>query len=234
VIQHQLGLLGYRADITSDGRMALERWESGDYALLLTDLHMPEMDGYQLTAAIRDDEAGKRRIPIVALTANALKGEAEHCRAAGMDDYLSKPARLADLKIMLKKWLPAAVDAGADSPDAQATATPPAVPVDVSVLMGLVGDDPDVIHELLQDFRVSAAKTAAELRAACVAGQATAAEAAAHKLKSSAYSVGALALGELCAAIEQAGKAGRVEALTALLLRFEAELAIVDEYLESL
>ncbi len=235
VILYQLGLLGYRAEVTSDGRKALERWESGDYALLLTDLHMPEMDGYQLTAAIRADEAGKRRMPIVALTANALKGEAEHCRAAGMDDYLSKPARLADLKIMLKKWLPAAaVDAGADSPDAQATTTPPAVPVDVSVLVGLVGNDPPVIHELLQDFRVSAAKTAAELQAACAAGQATAAGAAAHKLKSSALSVGALALGELCAAIEQAGKTGQVDVLTALLSRFETELAVVDEYLESL
>ncbi len=234
VILHQLGLLGYRADVTSDGRKALERWKSGDYGLLLTDLHMPEMDGYQLTTAIRADEAGKRHIPIVALTANALKGEAEHCCAAGMDDYLSKPARLADLKIMLKKWLPAAVDVGTDSPDAQATATPPVVPVDVSVLVGLVGNDPVVIHELLQDFRVSAAKIAAELQSACTAGQSTAAAAAAHKLKSSAYSVGALALGELCATIEQAGKAGQVDALTALLPRFEVELAIVDEYIESL
>lgn len=234
VILHQLGLLGYRADVTSDGRKALERWESGDYALLLTDLHMPEMDGYQLTAAIRADEAGKRHIPIVALTANALKGEAEHCRVAGMDDYLSKPARLADLKIMLKKWLPAAVEVGADSPDAQATATPSAAPVDVSVLVGLVGNDPEVIHELLQDFRRSAAKIAAELQAACAMGQTTAVDAAAHKLKSSAYSVGAIALGELCAAIEQAGKAGQVDALTTLLPRFVTELAIVDEYLESL
>ena len=234
VIVQQLGLLGYRADVTSDGRKALERWESGDYALLLTDLHMPEMDGYQLTAAIRADEAGNQHIPIVALTANALKGEAEHCRASGMDDYLSKPARLADLKIMLEKWLPANVDTEADSPDAQATAASPAVPVDVSVLVGLVGNDPLVIHELLQDFRGSAAKIAAELQAACAAGQATAADAAAHKLKSSAYSVGALALGELCAEIEQAGKTGQVDALIVLLPRFEAELAIVDEYLELL
>jgi CheY-like chemotaxis protein/HPt (histidine-containing phosphotransfer) domain-containing protein/anti-sigma regulatory factor (Ser/Thr protein kinase) len=234
VIQHQLALLGYTADITGDGRQALERWKSGDYALLLTDLHMPEMDGYQLTAAIRAGEAGKRRIPIVALTANALKGEADRCHAAGMDDYLSKPARLEDLKSMLKKWLPAVVEAGADAPDSQATSTPPAGPVDVSVLAELVGNDLAVIHELLQDFRVSAAKIAMELRAACAAGQATAAGAAAHKLKSSARSVGALALGELCAEIEQAGNAGDTEALTALLSRFEAEMAVVDAYLGAL
>ncbi|MHB1053875.1 MAG: response regulator [Thiobacillus sp.] len=234
VIQHQLDLLGYTADITDDGREALERWKSGDYALLLTDLHMPEMDGYQLTAAIRAGEAGKRRIPIVALTANALKGEAERCHAADMDDYLSKPARLEDLKVMLGKWLPAVVEAGADAPDSQATSTPPAGPVDVSVLAEQVGNDQAVIHELLQDFRVSAAKIAMELRASCAAGQTTAAGAAAHKLKSSARSVGALALGELCAEIEQAGNAGDTEALTALLPRFEAEMAVVDAYLGAL
>lgn len=233
VILHQLGLLGYAADVTSDGSKALERWESGDYALLLTDLHMPEMDGYQLTAAIRAGEAGKRRIPIVALTANALKGEAAHCRAAGMDDYLSKPARLSDLKNTLKKWLPNAVEAKTDSPDSQVT-SPPAEPVDVSVLARLVGNDPAVIYEFLQDFRVSATKIAAELQAAYAVGQAAAVGAAAHRLKSSASSVGALALGELCAEIEQAGKAGQVDALTALLARFESELAIVNEYLGSL
>ncbi len=239
VILHQLGLLGYRADIAGDGRKALQCWESGDYALLLADLHMPEMDGYQLTTAIRAGEDGKRRMPIIALTANALKGEAEHCRATGMDDYLSKPARLADLKVILNKWLPTAVAptaavATADSPDPQAMSAPRADPVDVSVLEELVGNDPAVIHDLLQNFRVSAANTAAELKAAFAAGQAAAAGAAAHKLKSSACSVGALALGELCAEIELAGKAGQIDALTAPLCRFEVELAAVDKYLESL
>ena len=78
------------------------------YSLLFTDLHMPEMDGYELTAAIRSAETGKPRIPIIAFTANALKGEAEHCREVGMDDYLSKPVQLVNLKAMLDKWLPVA------------------------------------------------------------------------------------------------------------------------------
>ncbi len=110
VIRQQLALLGYAADIAQDGREALKRWESGIYALLLTDLHMPEMDGYQLTAAIRlaEQGKGKARAPIIAFTANALKGEAEHCRAVGMDDYLSKPVQLAHLNAILQKWLPAA------------------------------------------------------------------------------------------------------------------------------
>ena len=119
---------------------------------------------------------------------------------------------------------------------AATTAQPAAlsVPVDVSVLKRVVGDDPAVVRKLLHKFRRSAAVIAAELCSACAAGQTTATGAAAHKLKSSSLSVGALALGELCDAMEQAGKTGQVEALTVLLPRFEAEMAAVDKYLGSL
>ena len=246
VILRQLALIGFAADIADNGRIALERWQGGDYALLLADLHMPEMDGYELTAAIRAAEQGSRHIPIVALTANVLKGEADHCRVIGMDDYLSKPVQLANLKAMLEKWLPVAVDdVGRDSsrhacpelveavwlkPDLPLAET--FAPVDVNVLKALVGDDAAVIRNFLRDFRVSAAKTAAELKAACDGGQAAQAGALAHKLKSSARSVGALALGDLCAAMEQAGKVGDMKTLAALLPKFEAELASVVGYLD--
>jgi two-component system, sensor histidine kinase and response regulator len=105
--------------------------------------------------------------------------------------------------------------------------------VEVSILEELVGNDPDVISEFLRDFRTSAARIAADLRAACNAGQTAAAGAAAHKLKSSARSVGARALGELCAEMEQAGKAGDIQALNALLPRFESELTAVNNYIDS-
>lgn len=231
VILHQLGLLGYAADVTGDGREALKRWESGDYALLLTDLHMPEMDGYDLSLTIRSGEAGKRRIPIVALSANALKGEAERCRAAGMDDYLSKPARLADLKAMLEKWLPTAAEF---RPDAHDSPAPPALqatvagPVDVSMLKALVGNDPAVIREFLHDFRVGAVKTAAELKAACENGQAAQAGTLAHKLKSSSRAVGALALGDLCDELENFGRIGDAAAIVQSMARFDIVLAKVE------
>ena len=126
VILQQLRLLGQTADIAGNGRAALERWQSGDYAILLSDLHMPEMDGYELTAAIRAAEkTGKTRIPIIAFTANALKGEAEHCIAIGMDDYLSKPVQLVNLKAVLEKWMPAAASPPARTGPAGA-APPPA------------------------------------------------------------------------------------------------------------
>jgi two-component system, sensor histidine kinase and response regulator len=252
VILRQLALLGFAADMADDGRQALKRWQRGDYALLITDLHMPEMDGYELTKAIRAAENGSRDIPIIALTANALKGEAEYCRGIGMDDYLTKPVQLMHLKAMLEKWLPAAVEASPDSEGAScsfplrggsavqngcpAVLSPDshAIPVDVSVLKALVGDIPEVISEFLQDFRNSATQIAAELKTAYAGGQSAQVGALAHKLKSSARSVGALRLGELCAEIEQAGRASQIEALTALLPRFEAEIAAVNEYLDTL
>jgi two-component system sensor histidine kinase/response regulator len=105
VIAHQLRLMGILGEIVPNGREALERWRRGSYALLLTDLHMPEMDGYELARSIRDEERPPGRIPIVALTANALKEEEARCRAAGIDAYLTKPVPLPRLKAVLTSLL---------------------------------------------------------------------------------------------------------------------------------
>ncbi|MDP1900772.1 MAG: PAS domain S-box protein [Rubrivivax sp.] len=234
VIVQQLALLGYAADVAGDGREALARWRQEDYALLLTDLHMPGMDGYELAAAIRAGEGGHHRAaPIVALSANALQGEAQRCRDAGMDDYLAKPAPLADLGALLEKWLPA--QAAAQAGHAPAVAAPAGQgPVDVSVLAALVGDDKATIRRLLLNFRRSANEIALALGAASAAGNAAQVGALAHKLRSAAYSAGALALGDLCTALEAAGKAGEVGTIAALQARFATEVEAVDKALAGL
>ncbi len=239
VIRQQLNLLGYAGDIANDGREALKRFQNCDYALLLTDLHMPEMDGFELTKAIRSEETGKKHIPIVALTANALKGEREHCLSAGMDDYLSKPVQLEDLRLALEKYLfsskPVEESKSASKLSVSTNEAESVVaPVNVHVLEELIGNDPETIKEMLLDFRTSAEKIAVELRAAYQAGQFAVVGSLAHKLKSSARSVGAHALGELCAAMEQAGKKNDAEALALLLSLFDAQLFSVKTYLESL
>ena len=239
VLRRQLALLGFKADIARTGSEALACWRRGDYALLLTDLHMPQMDGYELTVAIRAAEAGEageagaRRMPIVALTANALASEAKHCRDLGMDDYMTKPVQLAVLNGMLHKWLQDVARPTPNSGSPASMTAAPALALDVSVLKALVGDEPQVIEEFLQDFRVSAGEAAVQMRAACLARQTAVVETVAHRLKSSARSVGALALGELCAAMEHAGQAGGRETLADLWPRFEAEIAAVDEFLRS-
>jgi two-component system, sensor histidine kinase and response regulator len=97
--------LGYRVDVAADGQAAFEAWQSGRYHLILMDCQMPVLDGYETTRKIREQEAGGRRVPIIALTAHAMKGADNECRAAGMDDYLSKPIDKEQLQKTLNRWL---------------------------------------------------------------------------------------------------------------------------------
>ncbi len=239
VLTHQLGLLGYTADIASNGREALELWRSGDYALLLTDLHMPEMDGYQLTAGIRAEQTDANRIPIIALTANALKGEAQRCQDIGMDGFLSKPARLEVLRAMLEKWMPNAdsepepsggtAPVSAPQSSGAKKAGPYAPTLDTSALASIVGDDPDIIQELLQDFRDYGRKTAEALLRAYENGEIKDVGAIAHKLKSSALSVGAMRLGEHCAGLESAARDEDRTAMAKLIPLLRSEIFAVDQ-----
>ncbi|OIQ69357.1 virulence sensor protein BvgS precursor [mine drainage metagenome] len=228
VILQQLMLLGRTADVASNGQEALRRWQTGAYAILITDLHMPLMDGYELTAAIRAAEQGHTRKPIIAFTANALKGEAERCKAIGMDDYLSKPVQLAQLKEMLKKWQPVMISTTFTP---SVAVQPPAV--DVKFLEALVGSDAAVVREFLQDFLRTAVQIGMEIRLACQGQEALRTGASAHKLKSAARSVGAQILGDICSAMETAGKQGNSALLTTLLPQFEQELARVETFIQS-
>ncbi|WP_129775407.1 hybrid sensor histidine kinase/response regulator [Peristeroidobacter soli] len=97
--------LSYRVDVVGTGRAALDAWRTGDYDLILMDCQMPDLDGYEATRAIRKVENGGKRTPIIALTAHAMKGADEECRAAGMDGYLSKPIDRALLKTTLAGFL---------------------------------------------------------------------------------------------------------------------------------
>lgn len=108
VVRQQLSLLGFQCDIVQDGREGFRRWLSGDYSLVLTDLHMPLMDGYQLAEAIRNEEQKHEAAatPLLALTATLMQGEIERCQGAGFNGFLAKPVTLADLRQTLEKWLP--------------------------------------------------------------------------------------------------------------------------------
>jgi two-component system, sensor histidine kinase and response regulator len=102
--------LGYRVDVAADGQAAFDAWQSGRYHLILMDCQMPVMDGYETTRKIRDHEPKNRHIPIIALTAHAMKGADNECRVAGMDDYLSKPIDREQLQKSLSRWLDEAAD----------------------------------------------------------------------------------------------------------------------------
>jgi PAS domain S-box-containing protein len=238
VIREQLKLLNCYAEICHDGSEALARWMAADYALVLTDIHMPNMDGYQLAGAIRQQEAqtGAGRTPIIALTAIALTGEAEKCATAGMDDYLTKPTPLTELKVMLEKWLPyqetnSFADREADYLEPN---NPPVLEAsevihsqqqdghawDGSVLATIIGNDPTMQRQVLAMFLVKSQEQQKTLQAALLAGDAAKIAATAHAFKSAARAVGALRVAEICQELEAAGKKAELVVCQNLWLDF--------------
>ena len=210
VLVRQLELLGVNADTVNDGVEALEAWAAsgGRYAAVLADIHMPRMDGHELSRQIRAAEAknGATRTPIVAVTANAMKGEDERCLAAGMDAYLAKPVNMDQLRVTLERWMPIE-DAARETAHSEAPAKPAAA-IDREVLAAWLGDDAAAINSLLAKFRDTAIAAEREISTASRAGDLPTLAAAAHKLKGAAQTIGANGVGSAAAALEQAGKAG--------------------------
>jgi signal transduction histidine kinase/CheY-like chemotaxis protein len=225
VLQQQLHLLGYTCEVAVDGAQALNMWRAGQaqapqrYGLLLTDCHMPNLDGFGLTEAIRQAETSGTRLPIVAITANAMQGEAQRCRERGMDDYVSKPLRMQDLAAVLEKWLPLKdITLPAWSPN---------------TLIDLVCNNPALHQRLLEKFLVNATGQAAKITAAAAASDTTTLTGIAHTLKSAARSVGALALGEFCQNLETAGHAAHAPECSALAAGLDAELEAASAEIRS-
>jgi two-component system sensor histidine kinase/response regulator len=209
VIRRQLNRLGYACEIAGNGVEALKAWTSGRYAIVLTDCHMPEMDGYELTANIRKlEQDSGRRIPILAITANVLQAEIERCFAAGMDDCLSKPIAMRALREALRKWAPGTDIASAQvSPIPAAKAKTPAtdVPVDDRAIKDMFGDDAAMFKEILVSFIAPSRQIMTQITAGVSARDAATIKDCAHQLKSSARTIGAIVLADLCVDLEAAG-----------------------------
>jgi signal transduction histidine kinase/HPt (histidine-containing phosphotransfer) domain-containing protein len=240
VLLRQLNLLGYSAELASDGREALELWRRGSYAMLLTDLHMPVLDGYGLAAAIRREEPAQGHFPIVALTANALRGEASRALAAGMDDYLTKPLQLPALREAVEKWLPQHLaEEDVRSPGTERVQpSPDRSLLDISVLKRLIGEEPASLHALLEDFLGAVSSGLAAIEGTTAVDDLAEIGSMAHRLKSAARSVGALPLGDTCAELENSSRLGdkavAAEAVAAFKAAAEALLPKLREQLRQL
>ncbi len=207
VLLRQLSLIGLSADTAADGIEALSLWRPRRYAVVLADMHMPRMDGYGLTSAIRAEEArlGLVRTPIVAVTANAMRGEEERCIEAGMDAYLAKPVALGRLTATLGRWV-ALTPQDAASPLRALEQAPAAF--DLAALRDWFGEDVGAIRAILDEF-IATAQVAVEQIATAVAVSGFAAiMVAAHRVRGAALTVGARPIGNLAARLEEAARAG--------------------------
>jgi CheY-like chemotaxis protein len=196
--------LGYAVDTVATGQHAVEAVRQGHYDLVLMDCHMPLMDGFAATAAIRRHEAGRgQHTPIVAVTADALVGDAEKSRAAGMDDHVTKPITLERLAAVAERWN-AGSAAGEPAPDARAV-------LDAGVLAALQGAErrsqAGLLARLIALYLRDTPAQLGALHEAVAQGEAGRVEELAHGLKGSSAQLGATRMAGLCAALQEAAGA---------------------------
>ena len=211
VIARQINQLGYACETANDGESALQKWKSGRYGLLLTDLHMPRRDGFELARALREGErnGSGARSPVVALSATVSAEEVERSRAAGIDDFLAKPVPLAVLAKTLQRYLPVPGATLAQAPaDAATSAT------------GALFD-----RELLADFLHSTQQDLRELYTAFTRRDPDAIAHEAHRIKGASRLIGAALLAEIAERIETAARAHLFTTMDADIAQLAAEVS---------
>jgi len=254
VLRRQLLLLGRVADFVENGADGIDAWHSGLYSLILSDIHMPVMDGLEMTQRIRQQEAeqGLKPIPVIAISANAIKGEARRCLQLGMNDYLVKPATLNEIQHALDQWLPVVKNGLAHKPviidnsrSSQVSTEPSDTSqqssyqdmdlhlsmaemsrLDLEITRQLVGDDSAVINAILLDFQHSAKQTVIQLNEILAQDKVEELAAIAHRFKSSAATVGAMKLQHLCVELQKESEENQVEKCRTLIKVIQQE---VDE-----
>jgi len=233
VALRQLQNLGYSADGVANGLEVLEALDRIHYNVVLMDCQMPEMDGFEATAEIRRREGTSRHTTIIAMTANALEGEREHCVAAGMDDYISKPVRPEAMSAIIERWT-----AGSNRPDAPATHTgAERATIDIDVISNLrrlqSPSEPNLLADLIDSFLRDSAERIAEMRSAATQGDAEMLARTAHALKGGSGTLGANRMTALCGIVEELGRTGSAGGAPVLIAALEEEFERVRRALQA-
>ena len=252
-----LAKAGYRCGCATNGKEAVNAVLKGGYDLVLMDCQMPELDGFGATAAIRTVESKKNDIfgthahlPVIALTANCMKGDRERCLEAGMDDYLGKPLEPAEMIATIEKWLtpadgPAAPSAPpAEEAPAAAEAEPPAPggtqaapdlpPLDYEALVKRCSHDPAFAAKILAKFQARLEADIEHIETAVDAGETAAIASLAHRLKGTSANVAATLLCNLAAELEALAKAGDLGCAPECTRRLRDEAERVLDFATSL
>jgi CheY-like chemotaxis protein/HPt (histidine-containing phosphotransfer) domain-containing protein len=247
----QLEKQGHTTQVAENGKLALEAWQTGDFDLILMDMMMPEMDGLEATRQIREIElaAGlNRRIPIIAMTANAMTGDRERCLEAGMDGYVSKPVKPEALFMEIKRVLQSdAQNSAHNSVHNPAQDTPPGPSPAVAAMtkipnqapifdradaLSRIDGDEDLLGILLDMFMADAPNYLAEIDNALSSQDWPRLHRAGHTLKGVFATFSAQRGEHLAQRIEHSAKAADVEACTELALRMHAEVQAFIEVIQ--
>ncbi|MCP4592820.1 MAG: response regulator, partial [bacterium] len=225
----------HEVTVAENGRVALEILEQKSFDLILMDMQMPEMDGFEATERIRAHPVWQE-IPVIAMTAHAMKGDRERCLQAGMDDYISKPVRSEELREMVNKWL----DSPRDNTQVQASPSPPESeppppdteprgPLDVEDALARLGNDRELLRDVLELFVEDLPDRVKELRAAAARNDAAGIRAVAHQLKGAAASLGAVGAAKTALHLERLDSEDVVAFTEAAVEDLEDQLAQLRE-----
>ena len=240
VLQRQLATIGYASECAENGREMLDLWRTGRFSLLLTDCHMPEIDGYEVALTVRSEERDQNlaAIPIIACTANAMKGEAERCLEVGMNDYLAKPVQIPELAAKLRVWLPWQEDV---SPAPAASAAAGRLVddwtldvIDKPTLDAVTGGDDNLGRELLRGLGESYEANYSEIVSALEYRDHGRAAELAHRLAGACATVGALRLSRLCSRIETAARNATWKLLDELKPQLDREMMLLRSRLSAM
>jgi len=231
VTVRQLERLGYACDSVGNGREVLQALRRARYDVVLMDLQMPEMDGYQTTVEIRRREKSAHTI-IIAMTAHALKEDRERCLASGMDDYISKPVKTAELAAVLERWAPSnrapAPPGVASAPPAPGGVVPRVDPEQFSATLGAEGADQ---ASLLKLYLESTAANLQEISGAMATNDWPTIERVAHSSAGANAMVGMKKMAQLLRRLEQSAREGNPAVLAPLFSDLQKEFAEVKIYL---
>ncbi len=228
--------LGYKPDVAANGREALDALDKKKYDLVFMDVMMPEMDGLDATREIRNrqknapSENYQSRIVVIAMTAQAMQGDREKCLAAGMDDYLAKPIRPADVSSMISKWT---VQNNVPAANTPAPVTPPAeeLPVEMERLAELAGGEKNTLIELVDLFYRQTAKQLSQLETAVHANKTEEVRHLAHSCKGASATMGMAPLAAIFFDLEKMGRAASLEGATTSLASAVREFKRVQDFL---
>ncbi len=213
---------GYRTEIAHDGLDVLTALRRRTFAAVLMDCQMPELNGYDATRELRRREDGHGHIPVIAMTAHALRGDRERCLASGMDDYLAKPLRPEELDRILRRWVPKPAEGTADQmpvdepTDAEIPADGPLDRAGIARLRSDLGSTA-TLRQIVELFATQTPELLAQMRRRLDENEPALVAEIAHKLKGSSATLAASQMVELCNELQTVATAGALARVAALL-----------------